>query len=71
MSLLEKLSINNLNPDADAFKPVDQTLATKDVPKQRLRQVPVGKQRKSNVNVVDPETEFLKSQLDTCKGIIA
>ena len=70
-NLLERLSINNLNPDAEVYNPIDQTAATKDVPKTRQKQVPVGKQRKSNVNIENPDKEFLKSQLDTCKGMIA
>ena len=30
-----------------------------------------GKHRKSNLNISDPKTEFLQSQLDSCRGIIA
>ena len=73
-NLLEKLSIDSdaLNPSADEFKPAEvQIVATKDVPKNRTKPIPVGKQRKSNVNLENPENEFLKSQLETCKGLIA
>ena len=41
------------------------------VPQQRIKQNTTGKQRKSNVNVENSGNEFLQSQLDTCKGLIA
>ena len=67
-NLLEKLSLNTtaLNPNANEFNVNDiPVVATNYVPKQRPKAKTTGKQRKTNVNLDNPDKEFLKSQLDT------
>ena len=74
-------SIQLLNPRADPFPdPISAALSSATAPSPSLQppsgtrtKLPPmsGRQRKSNVNSESPETEFLKSKVDTLRGIFS
>ena len=60
-------SLQTLNPDAEPFQdPAINSLGS------RTKLPPLtGRQRKSNVNLENPATDFLKSQVDTLKSVVS
>ena len=60
-------SLQTLNPNAKTFS------ASAEPPSGERMKLPTlsGRQRKSNIKIDNPETEFLKSQVDTLKGIVS
>ena len=57
----------NLNPEAEPFS------IAKDKPQEfnHIRTVLSGRHRRTNINLENPDTELLQSQLDSCRSIIA
>jgi gas vesicle protein len=63
------LSIQRLNPNAESFP---DPAPKQSILESRTKLPPLtGRQRKSNINLENPETDFLKSQVDTLKSIVS